>query len=124
MAAQLDPAFLVQWVRAEVEDEPGLFEALCSRAQADSAVVVRERHGPVNIIDSTVWFQKPVEPPKSWSAPAVPRASRGFGQRRVRPHGWSAWRARSPANPAGRSPSCQGSAGPPVAPRARCGPRE
>ncbi|TMA18810.1 MAG: hypothetical protein E6J84_05355 [Deltaproteobacteria bacterium] len=35
MAAQLDPAFLVQWVRAEVEDEPGLFEALCSRAQAD-----------------------------------------------------------------------------------------
>ena len=35
MAAQLNPAFLVQWVRAEVEDEPGLFEALCSRAQAD-----------------------------------------------------------------------------------------
>ena len=35
MAAQLDPAFLVTWVRAEVEDEAGLFEALCSRAQAD-----------------------------------------------------------------------------------------
>ena len=35
MAAQLDPAFLVAWVRAEVEDEPGLFDALCSRAQAD-----------------------------------------------------------------------------------------
>ncbi len=35
MAAQLDPAFLVAWVRAEVEGEPGLFDALCSRAQND-----------------------------------------------------------------------------------------
>ena len=35
MAAQLDPGFLVAWVRAEVEDEPGLFDALCSRAQDD-----------------------------------------------------------------------------------------
>src|SRR5439155_10673731 len=35
MAAQLDPAFLVAWVRAEIEAEPGLFDALCSRAQAD-----------------------------------------------------------------------------------------
>ena len=35
MAAQLDPGFLVAWVRAEVEDQPGLFDALCTRAQDD-----------------------------------------------------------------------------------------
>ncbi len=35
MAAQVDPAFLVQWVRAELEAEASLFDALCARAQDD-----------------------------------------------------------------------------------------
>jgi hypothetical protein len=35
MAAQLDPAFLVAWVRAELGDDPALFDALCARAQDD-----------------------------------------------------------------------------------------
>ena len=35
MAAQLDPAFLVSWVRAELAAESGLFEALSARAQQD-----------------------------------------------------------------------------------------
>ena len=35
MAAQLDPAFLVPWVRAELGDESALFDALSMRAQED-----------------------------------------------------------------------------------------
>jgi len=35
MAAQVDPAFLVAWVRAELGAEAGLFDALCARAQDD-----------------------------------------------------------------------------------------
>ena len=35
MAARIDPAFLVAWVRAELEEEAGLFDALCARAQQD-----------------------------------------------------------------------------------------
>src|SRR5438128_1105074 len=35
MAAQLDPAFLVTWVLAELGQEDGLFDALCARAQGD-----------------------------------------------------------------------------------------
>jgi hypothetical protein len=35
MAAQLDPAFLVAWVRAELGAESGLFDALSARAQED-----------------------------------------------------------------------------------------
>jgi len=35
MAAQVDPAFLVQWVRAELGAESSLFDALCARAQDD-----------------------------------------------------------------------------------------
>ena len=35
MAAQVDPAFLVPWVRAELAGEGALFDALCARAQAD-----------------------------------------------------------------------------------------
>jgi len=35
MAAQLDPAFLVAWVRAELAGDAPLFEALCARAQSD-----------------------------------------------------------------------------------------
>jgi len=35
MAAQVDPAFLVPWVRAELGAEAPLFDALCARAQGD-----------------------------------------------------------------------------------------
>ncbi len=35
MAAQIDPQFLVAWVRAELSPESALFDALSSRAQAD-----------------------------------------------------------------------------------------
>jgi hypothetical protein len=35
MAAQLEPAFLVAWVRAELAGEGALFDALCARAQED-----------------------------------------------------------------------------------------
>jgi hypothetical protein len=35
MAARLDPAFLVAWVRAELGQESPLFDALCARAQDD-----------------------------------------------------------------------------------------
>jgi hypothetical protein len=35
MSAQLDPAFLVAWVRAELESDAPLFDALCARAQED-----------------------------------------------------------------------------------------
>ncbi|HYS07204.1 MAG TPA: hypothetical protein VEP66_00610 [Myxococcales bacterium] len=35
MAAQVDPAFLVPWVRAELDAEASLFDALCARAQDD-----------------------------------------------------------------------------------------
>jgi hypothetical protein len=35
MAAQLDPAFLVAWVRAELAGDAALFDALCARAQGD-----------------------------------------------------------------------------------------
>ena len=35
MAAQLDPAFLVTWVRAELGRDSVLFDALCIRAQDD-----------------------------------------------------------------------------------------
>ncbi len=35
MAAQLDPAFLVTWVRAELGGDSALFDALCTRAQDD-----------------------------------------------------------------------------------------
>lgn len=35
MGARIDPAFLVAWVRAELEREAGLFDALCARAQQD-----------------------------------------------------------------------------------------
>ena len=35
MAAQIDPGFLVAWVRAELAGEGALFDALCARAQGD-----------------------------------------------------------------------------------------
>ncbi|HET7788352.1 MAG TPA: hypothetical protein VFL36_20435 [Myxococcales bacterium] len=35
MAAQIDPQFLVPWVRAELSPDAALFDALCARAQAD-----------------------------------------------------------------------------------------
>ncbi|TMA89389.1 MAG: hypothetical protein E6J63_11195 [Deltaproteobacteria bacterium] len=35
MAAQLDPAFLVTWVLAELGQDSALFDALCTRAQDD-----------------------------------------------------------------------------------------
>ena len=35
MAAQLDPAFLVTWVLAELGQDSPLFDALCARAQDD-----------------------------------------------------------------------------------------
>jgi hypothetical protein len=35
MAAQLDPAFLVPWVRAELAQDGALIDALCARAQGD-----------------------------------------------------------------------------------------
>ena len=35
MGAQIDPAFLVPWVRAELGGESPLFDALCARAQDD-----------------------------------------------------------------------------------------
>lgn len=35
MSAQLDPAFLVPWVRAELAADSATFEALCVRAQDD-----------------------------------------------------------------------------------------
>jgi len=35
MPAQIDPQFLVAWVRAELSSEAALFEALCARAQVD-----------------------------------------------------------------------------------------
>src|SRR5436853_510862 len=35
MATQLDPAFLVSWVREELAPEGALFDALCARAQQD-----------------------------------------------------------------------------------------
>jgi hypothetical protein len=35
MAAQVDPAFLIPWVRAELAQDSFLFEALCARAQGD-----------------------------------------------------------------------------------------
>jgi len=35
MAAQLEPNFLVPWVRAELADDSALFDALCRRAQDD-----------------------------------------------------------------------------------------
>src|SRR5207253_7424263 len=35
MAAQIDPAFLVTWVRAELGRDSALFDALCTRAQDD-----------------------------------------------------------------------------------------
>lgn len=35
MAAQLQPAFLVTWVRAELAPEGGLFDSLVARAQDD-----------------------------------------------------------------------------------------
>jgi hypothetical protein len=35
MGAQIDPAFLVPWVRAELGSESSLFDALCARAQDD-----------------------------------------------------------------------------------------
>ena len=34
MAAHLDPAFLVSWVRAELGEDP-VFDSLCARAQVD-----------------------------------------------------------------------------------------
>jgi hypothetical protein len=35
MPAQIDPAFLVPWVRAELAEEGALFDALCARAEED-----------------------------------------------------------------------------------------
>ncbi len=35
MAAQVDPAFLIPWVRAELAEDLSLFDALCARAQGD-----------------------------------------------------------------------------------------
>jgi hypothetical protein len=35
MAAQVDPQFLVAWVRAELPAESALFQSLCARAQDD-----------------------------------------------------------------------------------------
>jgi hypothetical protein len=35
MAAQVDPAFLIPWVRAELEGDSSIFDALCARAQGD-----------------------------------------------------------------------------------------
>jgi hypothetical protein len=35
MAAQLDPGFLVAWVRAELAADAALFAALCARAEDD-----------------------------------------------------------------------------------------
>jgi hypothetical protein len=35
MAAQMDPQFLVAWVRAELSSDGALFDALCARAQSD-----------------------------------------------------------------------------------------
>lgn len=35
MAAQVDPQFLVTWVREELAEERALFDSLCARAQQD-----------------------------------------------------------------------------------------
>jgi len=35
MAAQVDPQFLVPWVRAELSAEAALFDSLCARAEGD-----------------------------------------------------------------------------------------
>jgi len=35
MAAQVDPAFLIPWVRAELAEDLSLFDALCARAQGN-----------------------------------------------------------------------------------------
>src|ERR1700687_2157012 len=35
MAAQIDPAFMIPWVRAELAGDSSLFDALCARAQGD-----------------------------------------------------------------------------------------
>ncbi len=35
MVAQVNPAFLIPWVRAELAEDLSLFDALCARAQGD-----------------------------------------------------------------------------------------
>src|SRR3954470_1344448 len=35
MAAQIEPEFLVAWVRAELSSDGSMFEALCARAEQD-----------------------------------------------------------------------------------------
>jgi hypothetical protein len=61
MAAQLDPAFLVAWVRAELEGDP-IFDALCARAEQDGldrdeaeldvAGQLAERRGLLNALET------------------------------------------------------------------------
>jgi hypothetical protein len=64
MAAQIDPGFLVAWVRAELASEAALFEALCARAQEDGlteeeaeldvAGQLAERRGLLSALETAV----------------------------------------------------------------------